>query len=157
MTSRFQTIAALAVTFMAGAGRADELSAQKAEQLLSPAMSHDCGTYYTEQGDPAFAEIDGKPMCNYVPRITSLKPGDGSASADFNRDRYFDETMSQTWLKDYAAMEAKGTPGIIYKALKKNLEKWRAETNGVDKAARPGHATFKLEGGTWKLASVSVD
>lgn len=157
MKSRFQKIATLAMALLCGDCLADDLTTIKAEQLLAPAMSKDCGTYYTQQGDPAFAEIDSKPMCNYVPRVTRLTPGNGSAVADFNRDRYFDQAMTETWLKDYAAMEAKGSPGIIYKALKKNLDKWVAETSGVDKAARPGHATFKFDGTAWKLDSISVE
>jgi hypothetical protein len=152
-----RTGAAIALLCVTGVVRAEELTQIKAEQLLTPAMTHDCGSYYTEQGDPAFADIDGKPMCNYVPRITSFSASGEGARADFNRDRYFDEAMSQTWLKDYAVMESRGTPGIIYKALKKNLDKWRAESAGVDRAARPGHATFKLDGDAWRLDSISLE
>jgi hypothetical protein len=96
-------------------------------------------------------------MCNYVPRVTRLTMASSSATVDFNRDRYFDEAMTQAWLKDYAVMESKGSPGIIFKALKKNLDKWVAETSSVDKAARPGHATFKFDGTAWKLDSISVE
>jgi hypothetical protein len=144
------TVAALAVSAECPA---EELSAARAAELLQPAMTGDCGSYYTTQGEPEFADIDGKAMCTYQPRVTKLTVKDSSATAEYNRDRHFDEAMSQAWLKDYAKMEAQGPPSLLFKVLKAHLDKWRAESGGVDSGPRPGAATFKLDGGVWKLDS----
>lgn len=142
--------AALAMTVSAHC-LADDLTAAKAEELLQPAMTGDCGNYYTTQGEPEFADIDGKAMCTYKPRVTRLTVNGSSATAEYNRDRHFDDAMSQAWLKDYAKMEAQGAPSLLFKVLKTHLDKWRAESGGVDSGPRPGEATFKLDGGVWKL------
>lgn len=144
------TVTALAVSAECAA---DGLTAAKAEELLQPAMSNDCGNYYTTQGEPEFADIDGKAMCVYKPRVTKLTVKDNTASAEYNHDRHFDDAMSQAWLKDYAKMEALGPPSLLFKVLKAHLDKWRAESGGVDSGPRPGTATFKLDGGVWKLDS----
>ncbi len=136
------------------AGLADDLTNARAEELLLPYMSDDCGMYYTTQGHPDFADVDDKQMCRYKPRVTRIRVSGDSASVDYNKDRWFGDEMAQAWLKDYAKMEAHETPSLLFKALKKNLDKWRAESGGVDHGERPGPtATFKLENGAWKVAS----
>ena len=145
--------AALAAMCVSGECLAEDLTAAKAEELLLPAMTGDCGNYYTTQGEPEFADIDGKAMCVYKPRVTKLTMKGDTAVAEYNHDRHFDEAMSQAWLKDYAKMEAQGPPSLLFKVLKTHLDKWRAESGGVDSGPRPGSATFKLDGGVWKLDS----
>lgn len=132
---------------------ADDLTAAKAEELLQPFMKDDCGTYYTEQGEPDFADIDGKSMCIYKPRVTRIVMGNNSATVDYNHDRHFDNDMSVAWLKDYAKMEAHEPATPLFKALKTHLDKWRAESGGVDRVERPGQATFKLDASGWKVDS----
>ncbi len=146
--------AGLLLVLGSGASLADELSTTQAEALLQPAMSQDCGSYYTTQGEPDFADIENKPMCVYQPRVTSIKLNGGSAAVNFNKDRHFTEEMSQAWLKDYARMEAHETPSLLFKTLKNHIDKWRAENGGVDRADRYGSAMFRLENGSWKLDSV---
>jgi hypothetical protein len=146
-------IAALLAAAIGGPAQADDLTAARAGELLQPAMTNDCGNYYTTQGEPDFADLEGKAMCTYQPRVTKLTVKDSSAIAEYNRDRHFDEAMSQAWLKDYAKMEAQGPPSLLFKVLKAHLDKWRAESGGVDSGPRPGAATFKLDSGVWKLDS----
>lgn len=145
---------ALATALIGANCAADDLTNAKAEELLLPAMSNDCGNYYTTQGEPDFADIDNKPMCVYHPRVTSLKVNGSTAAVNFNKDRYFTEEMSQAWLKDYARMEAHESPSLLFKTLKNHLDKWRAESGGVDKADRYGSATLKLDNGAWKVDKV---
>jgi hypothetical protein len=134
--------------------RAQDLTNAKAEELLQPAMTKDCGSYYTTQGEPDFADLDGKAMCVYQPRVTRISlRGADSASVEYNHDRHFDDAMAEAWLKDYAKMEAHETPSLLFKTLKKNLDRWRSESAGVDHGPRPGYATFKLDAGGWKLDS----
>jgi hypothetical protein len=147
----FYAAAALAVFLIGANSLADDLSNAQAEQLLLPAMTSDCGSYYTTQGEPDFADLEGKAMCSYKPRVTRLTVNGSSAKAEYNHDRHFDDAMSQAWLKDYAKMEAHDTPSLLFKTLKAHLDKWRAESGGVDSGPRPGVATFKLDGGVWKL------
>jgi len=147
-------VAGLTALLVSGAGMADDLGAAQAEALLLPYMSDDCGLYYTTQGHPDFADVDDKAMCSYRPRVTRIKVSGDTAAVDYNKDRYFGEEMSQAWLKDYAKMEAHETPSLLFKALKKNLDKWRAESGGVDHGERPAPtASLKLENGAWKVAS----
>jgi hypothetical protein len=144
---------ALAVLFLSAGCMADDLTAAKAEELLQPSMSNDCGSYYTEQGEPDFADLEGKAMCIYKPRVTRITMGNNSASVEYNHDRHFDNDMSEAWLKDYAKMEAHEAPSLMFKALKTHLDKWRANSAGVDNAERPGQATFKLDASGWKVDS----
>lgn len=131
----------------------EALTQAQAEALLKPYMSKDCGSYYTTQGEPDFADLDNKAMCTYEPRVTRLKVNGASAAADYNHDRHFDEAMAQAWLADYAKMEAHQSPSLLFKTLKKNLERWRTESAGVDHAERPGGATFRYGNGTWQVES----
>ncbi len=146
-------LAACASASFSLACMADDLTAAQAEALLQPYMTHDCGSYYTEQGEPDFADLEDKAMCTYHPRVTHLSVNGDHASVLYNHDRYFDNDMSVAWLADYAKMEAHEIPTLLFKTLKLHLDKWRAESGGVDKADRPGQATFKLEGGVWKVDS----
>jgi hypothetical protein len=147
-------VAGLLLAFSSGTSVADDLSNAKAEELLLPYMSDDCGMYYTTQGHPDFADLDDKEMCRYKPRVLRIKASGDTATVDYNKDRYFGDEMAQAWLKDYAKMEAHETPSLLFKALKKNLDKWRAESGGVDHGERPAPpASFKLENGAWKVAS----
>lgn len=133
--------------------RADDLTATKAQELLQPVMGDDCGFYYTEQGEPDFAELENKPACIYRPRVTQVVMGNNSATVEYNHDRDFNTPVADAWLKDYAKMEAHIAPTMMFKALKKNLEKWKAESAGVDHTPRPGQATFKLDATGWKVDS----
>ena len=149
--------AALASVLMSANCLADDLTTAKAQELLQPLMSKDCGSYYTEQGEPDFAELDGKAMCAYQPRVTRIVMGNNSASVDYNHDRHFDNDMSIAWLKDYAKMEAHEAPTLLFKVLKTHLDKWRADSGGVDSADRPGHASFKLDANGWRVDSAPQD
>ena len=146
--------AGLVVAMASATCIADDLTAAKAEELLQPYMTNDCGNYYTTQGEPDFADLDDKAMCVYKPRVTSIKVSGSTATVNFNKDRHFTEEMSQAWLKDYAKMEAHETPSLMFKALKKHLDKWRAESGGVDSGDRFGTANFKLDAGAWKVDSL---
>lgn len=146
----FFTVAALAAAITSGNCIADDLSAAKAEELLQPVMPGDCGTYYTEQGEPDFADLDGKSFCTYKPRVIRIVMGNNSATAEYNRDRYFIDDLSVAWLKDYAKMQSHTTPSLLFQKLKSNLEKWRAD-GGVDHGPRPGRASFKLDAGGWRV------
>jgi hypothetical protein len=150
---RVLSAAMLAATIVSAPCLAEDLSAAKAEELLRPLMKDDCGSYYTEQGEPDFADLEGKAMCIYQPRATRLSMSGNSATVDYNHDRHFDNDMSRAWLKDYAKMEAHEAPTPMFKALKNHLDKWRAESGGVDRADRPGRASFKLDATGWKVDS----
>ncbi|HZR35424.1 MAG TPA: hypothetical protein VFA75_08615 [Nevskia sp.] len=144
-------LAGLAMALAGGGAMADELTTARAEELLQPYMSNDCGSYYTTQGEPDFADLEDKQMCVYQPRVTRIRVSGSTASVDYNKDRHFTEEMSQAWLKDYAKMEAHQTPSLLFKTLKTHLEKWRADSGGVDHADRFATASFKLENGAWKV------
>jgi len=146
-------VAGLAVAMASFNSLADDLTAAQAETLLQPYMSNDCGSYYTTQGEPDFADLEDKQMCVYQPRVTRITVSGNTASADYNKDRHFIEAMSLAWLKDYARMESHQTPSLLFKALKTHLDKWRADSGGVDRADRFGSASFKLENGAWKVDS----
>ncbi len=150
-TVGLRAVGLLAAMLMSANCMADDLTAAKAEELLQPLMKDDCGTYYTEQGEPDFADVDGKAMCTYKPRVTRLVMGNNSATVEYNHDRHFDNDMSLAWLKDYAKMEAHETPTPMFKALKKHLDSWRADSGGVDKGERPGQASFKFDAGAWRV------
>ncbi len=143
----------LAATAVSTHCLADDLTAAKAEELLTPLMSTDCGYYYTEQGEPDFADIEGKSMCVYKPRVIRISMGGNSATVDYNKDRHFDDAMSLAWLSDYAKMTAKEPPSLLFKTLKAHLDKWRAESGGVDNAERMAKATFTFDGTSWKVSS----
>jgi hypothetical protein len=147
----FYLTTALAALVISGNCMADDLTAAKAEELLQPLMTTDCGSYYTEQGEPDFADLEGKAMCVYKPRVTRLVMGNNSATVAYNHDRHFDNDMSLAWLKDYAKMEAHEAPSLMFKALKTHLDKWRADSGGVDSADRPGQASFKLDATGWHV------
>ena len=149
----FHVTAALAAMVLSANCMADDLTAAKAEELLQPFMTNDCGTYYTEQGEPDFAELESKPMCIYKPRVTRLQMGSNSATVEYNHDRHFTNEMSLAWLADYTKMEAHEKPSLMFKTLKAHLDKWRADSGGVDSGDRPGRATFKFDGGVWKVDS----
>ena len=149
----FYVVGAVAAVVMSANCMADDLTAAKAEELLQPLMSDDCGSYYTEQGEPDFADLEGKAMCTYKPRVTRVVMGSGSATVEYNHDRHFENDMSVAWLKDYAKMEAHETPSMLFKALKTHLDKWRAESGGVDHGDRPGRASFKLDATGWHVDS----
>ena len=144
---------ALAALVLSAHCMADDLTNAKAEELLQPLMKADCGAYYTGQGEPDFADLEGKAMCIYKPRVTKLVMGNNSASVEYNHDRHFDNDLSVAWLADYAKMEAHKSPSMLFGALKKHLDKWRADSGGVDRADRPGKATFKLDASGWKVDS----
>jgi hypothetical protein len=130
---------------------AADLTPSQAEALLLPVMSNDCGSYYTTQGEPDFANLENKPICHYQPRVTRLVVlSSTTAGVDYNHDRHFDNPPSEAWLKDYAKMEAHETPSLLFRTLRKNLERWRSE-GGVDRGERPGQATFKLEAAGWRV------
>lgn len=143
--------AAMALTF-SGQCPAAQLTPAQAEALLLPVMAKDCGNYYTTQGEPDFADLEGKAMCTYHPRVTRLVIlGPDRAGVDYNHDRHFEDATSVAWLKDYAKMEAHETPSLLFRTLKAHLDKWRAESAGVDQGPRPGQATFKLESSGWRV------
>ncbi|MDB5987490.1 MAG: hypothetical protein JWR16_2543 [Nevskia sp.] len=148
----FYAVAVLAAAVVSGTCIADDLSAAKAEELLQPVMPKDCGSYYTSQGEPDFADIEDKTFCTYKPRVTRIVMGTNSATAEYNRDRHFDNDLSVAWLKDYAKMQSHTTPSLLFQKLKSNLDKWRAD-GAVDRAPRPGKATFKLDAGGWQVDS----
>lgn len=131
---------------------AGELTAATAEALLKPVMATDCGVYYTGQGNPDFADIEGKQICSYKPTVTRISNDGDSAVVEYTHDRVFDNTLSVAWLNDYAKMEAHQSPSMMFKKLKSNLEGWRA-SGGVDKGYRPAKATFKLSGSAWAVVS----
>lgn len=131
---------------------AGDLTAADAEALLKPVMATDCGSYYTGQGNPDFADIEGKQICNYKPTVTRIINSGDTATVEYTHDRVFDNTMSMAWLNDYAKMEAHTTPSMMFKKLKSNLDGWRA-TGGVDKGYRPARATFRLTGGNWSVVA----
>ena len=133
--------------------RAADLTNAQAEELLKRTMTGDCGSYYVTQGEEEFSDLEGKTICTYKPRVTNLSVVDNTATADFNRDRAFDPTLSDQWLKDYAKMEAAGPPSLLFKTLKDHLVKWLAD-GGVDHGARPGRATFKYDGKNWLIGDV---
>jgi hypothetical protein len=158
----FYAAAALATAILCAPAIADDLTASQAEKLLQPLMLNTCGTYYTEQGEPAFADLESKPMCTYVPRVTRLQVSGNTATADYNHDRFFGDVMAVAWLADYAKMEAdekahNDSPSLLFKTLKAHLDKWRAESGGFDKADRPGRATFKLDASGWHVDSAPQD
>jgi len=139
------------VVIMSANCLADDLTASKAEELLQPFMTNDCGSYYTEQGEPDFADLEGKAMCTYKPRVIRIVMGNNSATVAYNHDRHFDNDLSVAWLKDYAKMEGHEAPSLLFKALKTHLDKWRADSGGVDSAERPGQASFKLVANVWSV------
>lgn len=143
---------ALAATLASVTGFAADLTAPEAEALLKPVMATDCGSYYTGQGNPDFADIEGKQICNYKPTVTRINTSGDSAVVEYTHDRVFDNTMSLAWLNDYAKMESHATPSMMFKKLKSNLDGWRA-SGGVDKGYRPAKATFKLTGNAWAVVS----
>lgn len=143
--------AALAATIASINGYADDLTAAKAEALLKPVMATDCGVYYTEQGEPDFADLDGKLICSYAPKVTKITNGsDGTATVEYTHDRAFDSKLSAAWLSDYAKMEAHKSPSMLFKKLKSNLEMWLAQ-GGVNTGYRPAQAKFKLEPDGWHV------
>ena len=131
---------------------AGDLTAAEAETLLKPVMASDCGSYYTGQGNPDFADLEGKQICSYKPTVTRITNSGDSAIVEYTHDRVFDNTMAQAWLADYAKMEAHTSPSMMFKKLKSNLDGWRA-SGGVDKGYRPAKATFKLSGKSWTVVS----
>lgn len=131
---------------------AGDLTAPEAEALLKPVMATDCGSYYTGQGNPDFADIEGKQICSYKPTVTRITNSGDSATVEYTHDRVFDNTMSLAWLSDYAKMEAHTTPSMMFKKLKSNLDGWRS-SGGVDKGYRPAKATFKFAGNAWSVVS----
>lgn len=131
---------------------AGDLTAAEAEALLKPVMATDCGVYYTEQGNADFADMEGKQICSYKPTVTHIANNGDSAVVEYTHDRVFDNTLSLAWLSDYAKMEARQSPSMLFKKLKSNLDGWRAN-GGVDKGYRPAKATFKLNGNTWTVVS----
>lgn len=131
---------------------AADLTAPQAEALLKPVMATDCGVYYTEQGNPDFADLEGKQICTYKPTVTNISNNGDSAVVAYTHDRVFDNTLSVAWLSDYAKMEAHTSPSMMFKKLKSNLDGWRA-SGGVDKGYRPAKATFKLSGNAWTVVS----
>ncbi len=131
---------------------AGELTAAEAETLLKPVMATDCGIYYTEQGNPDFADLEGKQICTYRPTVTHIVNNADSAVVEYTHDRVFDDTLSLAWLSDYAKMETHQSPSMLFKKLKSNLDGWRA-SGGVDKGYRPAKATFKLSGSAWTVVS----
>ena len=144
-------IAAAMALSLSGHCLAADLTTAQAEALLQPVMTKDCGTYYTEQGEPDFADLEGKAICTYKPRVTRLVIlSSTSAGAEYNRDRLFDNTLSVAWLKDYAKMEAHETPSLLFKTLKAHLDTWRA-AGSLDHGPRPGQATFKLAATGWLI------
>lgn len=128
---------------------ADELTAAKAEALLKPVMATDCGVYYTTQGNPTFADVEGKQICSYKPTVTNISVNGDSAIVEYTHDRVFDDALSVAWLNDYSKV---ASPSMMFKKLKSNLDGWRA-SGGVDKGYRPAKATFKLAGGNWTVVS----
>ena len=150
MKSRIQWTA-LAAALLSFAAQADELSAGQAEALLKPVMATDCGVYYTEQGEPDFADLEGKLICSYQPRVTHISTAaDGTTVVEYTHDRVFDSTMSAAWLGDYARMAAHKEPSMLFKKLKSNLEMWLAQ-GGVNTGYRPARATFKLGSNGWQV------
>lgn len=145
-------VGAIACILTSSLCRADELTAAKAEELLKPMMATDCGVYYTEQGDPDFAGLDGKQICTYKPAVNRIANNGDTATAEYTHDRQFDNDLSVAWLNDYAKMESHKSPSLLFKKLKSNLENWRAH-GSVDKGYRPAMATFKFEGGSWKVVA----
>jgi len=148
----FYAVAALAAVVVSGNGMADDLTPAKAEELLQPVMLKNCGAYYTEQGDPEFADLDNKYICTYKPKVSRVTMGSGTASVDYTHDRYFDSALSAAWLKDCAKMEAEGPLSLLYKKLKSNLQGWLS-SGGVDKNYKPAKATFKLTTAGWQVDS----
>ena len=149
----FYAAAALAAMFVCAECAAEDLTAAKAEELLKPYMTNTCGTYYTEQDEPDFADLADKPMCTYVPRVTHIKMSGDGASVDYNHDRHFGDAMAIAWLKDYDKMAAHEQPSLMFRVLKEHLDKWRSQSAGVDNADRFGSATFKLDAGGWHVVS----
>ncbi|WP_146165976.1 hypothetical protein [Stenotrophobium rhamnosiphilum] len=145
----FVSACTLASIMMSGVCIADELSTAKAEELLKPVMATDCGSYYTTQGNPTFADIEGKQICSYKPTVTRIINKGDEAIAEYTHDRVFDNNLSVAWLNDYTKLQS---PSMMFKKLKSNLDGWRA-SGGVDKGYRPAKATFKLSGGNWMVVT----
>lgn len=143
------SVCALTSVMMSGVCIAGELTAAKAEELLKPVMATDCGVYYTEQGNPTFADIDGKQICTYKPTVTNITNSGDSATVEYTHDRVFNPSLSAAWISDYAKLQS---PSMMFKKLKSNLDGWLA-SGGVDKGYRPAKATFKLSGSTWTVVS----
>jgi hypothetical protein len=152
-------LGALAVLAMSGNCLADDLTAAKAEELLLPLMSKDCGSYYadSDQDEPDFADLNGKALCVYKPRVPRVAMSGNTAKVEYNHDRHFDKDISAAWLKDFDKMASHETPTPLFQALKKNLEKWRNNSAGVDSNDRPGVATFKLDASGWHVDSAPQD
>jgi hypothetical protein len=146
------SICILSTVASSNACLAGDLTTAEAKALLKPVMATDCGVYYTEQGNPDFADMEGKQICSYKPTVTRISNNGDSAVVEYTHDRVFDNTLSQAWLSDYAKMEAHQSPSMLFKKLKSNLDGWRA-SGGVDRGYRPAKATFKLSGNAWSVVS----
>lgn len=135
---------------------AEELTAAKAEELLQPQMPGECGSYYTSQGEPEFAALEGKVICQYRPKVThlSLDSSGTAAAVNYTRDRAFDSALSTAWLDAYAKMEPRNPNSLLFRKLKSNLESYRAN-GGFDHGYKPSKASLKFVEGEWKVMSIN--